>query len=489
MQYEPVIGLEVHAQLQTRSKMFCRCGTGYAGAEPNTHICPICAGFPGVLPIINAKAVELALRVGLALNCEVTPASRFDRKSYPYPDLPKGYQVSQYDLPLAQSGCVLLNTDGASRQIGIVRVHMEEDTGRLLHRRSADGTVYSLVDLNRSGVPLLEIVSAPDIRSAAEARAYVQKLRQLLRYIDASTGNMEEGALRVDANVSVRPVGTPEFGAKVEIKNLNSFGMVERALEYEIRRQTEALEGGEVVTQQTRGWDDAARVTVLQRTKEFASDYRYFPEPDLPPLVMTPARVEAVRGELAELPDVRRARFMTQYGLRSYDADVLTQTRETAEYFEEVVTLVGTRVPAKQAANWITGEMFRLTKQDGVGVAETRVSPELLAQLLELIAAGEISFASGRVLLEVVYNTGRSPRELAEEMELLQTSEVGDLDPLLDAVIASNPGPVGDFQRGKKQAVKVLIGQVMRETKGAARADVVENLLIEKLTGNGSGGS
>jgi aspartyl-tRNA(Asn)/glutamyl-tRNA(Gln) amidotransferase subunit B len=482
MKYEPVIGLEVHAQLQTRSKMFCRCSTQYAGAEPNTHICPVCAGFPGVLPVVNGRAVELATRVGLALNCEISPSSRFDRKHYPYPDLPKGYQISQYDLPLAVRGYVMLAGAHGERRIGIVRVHMEEDTGRLLHRTSPSGQVYSLVDLNRSGVPLLEIVSEPDISSAAEAREYVAKLRQILRYIDASTGNMEEGALRCDANVSVRPEGETELGAKVEIKNLNSFRMIERAIEYEIRRQVEALESGEGVQQETRGWDEAAGVTLSQRTKEYASDYRYFPEPDLPPVTVDDARREEIRSGLAELPDARRRRFVSQYGLTAQDAGVLTLARETAEYFEAVVANLQGRAPARLAATWVTGPLFALLNRDNLAITETRVSPALLAQLLEMLQAGEINRGSAGEVLEETYASGRPPREVAQERGLTQISDAGALVPIVRGVLERNPKAVEDFRNGKRQVVGFLIGQVMKETRGTAKQDTARSLILEEMS-------
>ncbi len=487
MSYEPVIGLEVHAQLQTRSKMFCRCSTQYAGAEPNTHICPICAGFPGVLPVVNRRAVELATRVGLALNCEISPSSRFDRKHYPYPDLPKGYQTSQYDLPLALRGHVTLGDNGQQRRIGIVRVHMEEDTGRLLHRSSPSGEVYSLVDLNRSGVPLLEIVSEPDIRSAVEAREYVTKLRQVLRYIEASTGNMEEGALRCDANVSVRPVGQAEYGAKVEIKNLNSTRAIERAIEYEIRRQIEALESGDGVRQETRGWDDAAGVTLGQRGKEYASDYRYFPEPDLPPLTMSESRRGEIHRGLAELPDARRERFVALYGLTPQDAADLTLTRETADYYEAVVAELREAAPARLAANWVRGPLFGLVNRDNLAITDARVSPKLLAELLRMLHDGEVNATAAREMLEETYRTGRSPREVAVERGLMQVSDASALGPVVRAVLERNPKAVADFRKGKQQVVGFLIGQVMRETKGTASQDTARTLLLEELSGSQAG--
>jgi len=481
-QYEPVIGLEVHAQLLTRSKMFCRCSTTYAGAAANTHICPICAGFPGVLPVTNAHAVELATRVGIALSCEIAETSRFDRKHYPYPDLPKGYQVSQYDLPLASGGSVTLGDGEESRRIGIVRVHMEEDTGRLLHRTAPNGTVYSLVDLNRSGVPLLEIVSEPEIRSAAEAREYVMKLRQILRYIGASSGNMEEGALRCDANVSIRPVGEYVLGAKVEIKNLNSFRMIERAIDHEISRQIQALEAGTTIEQETRGWDEAAGVTLAQRAKEYASDYRYFSEPDLPPLTVSADRLRDVLGKLAELPDARRARLVLQYGVTSDDASVLTTTRETADYFEAVVAHLDGRVPARLAAGWVTGELFRLLNRDALSITDSRVTPTLLAELVEMVHSGEVNRGSGRAILEELYGSGGSPRGIATERDLTQISDTDALAPVVRIVLDNNPRAVGEYFSGKQQVIGFLVGQVMKATGGTADSATVRALLLRELS-------
>lgn len=482
MRYEPVIGLEVHAQLLTQSKMFCRCSAQYAGAEPNTHICPVCAGFPGTLPVLNENAVELALRVGLALNCEIMTSNRFDRKHYPYPDLPKGYQISQYDLPLLRGGSVtIVGEDDQPRTIGLTRIHMEEDTGKSLHRRSPSGEVYSLIDLNRSGVPLLEIVSQPDMRSAAEARLYVTKLRQILRYIDACSGNMEEGALRVDVNISVRPEGSEQYGTKIEIKNLNSFRSVERALDYEIDRQIRVLEAGETIPQQTRGWDEVSGETVMQRVKEYADDYRYFPEPDLPPLSISIDRIEQARANLAELPDARRERFVEQYALPVYDAALLTGSRETADYYEEVVSSLSDGAPPKLAANWIIGDLFRLLKGTSLSPSDTKVSPALMAELVGLVHSGEVNQGSARVLLEDVYNTGRSPAELASEKGLRQVSDEGALGDVVVEVISGNPAAVEDYRSGKKQAIGFLIGQVMKQTRGTAKADTVRTLIQRKL--------
>jgi aspartyl-tRNA(Asn)/glutamyl-tRNA(Gln) amidotransferase subunit B len=481
MHYEPVIGLEIHAQLRTRSKMFCRCSADYAGAEPNTHICPICAGFPGVLPVINDHAVELALRVGLALGCDITPVSRFDRKNYHYPDLPKGYQISQYDLPLATNGRVTLGGPQDAHDIGIVRVHMEEDTGKSLHRRGPDGQVYTLVDLNRSGVPLLEIVSAPDIRSAAEAREFATKLRQILRYIEASSGNMEEGALRVDANVSVRPVGQTTLGEKVEIKNMNSFRSIERALDHEIRRQSDALARGERVTQETRGWDEALGVTLEQRTKEFAHDYRYFPEPDLPPLTVSEERRQQTLAGLAELPDARLTRFVEQYGLAPYDAEVLTTGRDTADYYEAVLTHLPGADGAKLAANWVLTDLFRLLKHDNAPIAQTLATPPLLAELLGMLRAGEVNPGSAREILAETHRTGRSPRAVAAERGLAAIGDSDELAPTVQAVLERNPRAVSDYRSGKRQALAFLIGQTMEETKNRAKADSVRALLLHEL--------
>lgn len=477
-EFEIVIGLEVHAQLLTASKMFCPCSAQYAAAPPNTHVCPICLGLPGALPVINRKAVEYTIMTGLALNCEIPATSKFDRKNYHYPDLMKGYQISQYDAPLCRNGWLTVAADGGERRVGITRVHLEEDTARLLHQVEPGGESYSLVDVNRSGVPLMEIVSEPDIRSPEEARQYLIKLRAILQYLGISTGNMEEGSFRCDANISLRPRGATAFGAKVEVKNMNSFRAVFRALEYEARRQAEVLRAGGRIEQETRGWVDAKGITVGQRTKEYAHDYRYFPEPDLPPLALAPALVEDLRRRLPELPDARRTRFIAQYGLTPYDAELLTASREMAEYFERAA---GLHPNAKTVANWMTGELFRLLNANNLELAAAKVTPELLAELLALVDRGELSVSAAKTVFEDVFASGRSPAEVVRERSLGQVSDADALRAVVRQVVAANPQAVADYRAGKKQAAGFLVGQVMKATKGAANPGVVNRVLSEVL--------
>ncbi len=482
MEYEAIIGMEVHAQLLTKSKMFCRCSADYVAAEPNTHVCPICLGMPGVLPVINQKAVEYTIMTALALNCRIPEFSKFDRKNYFYPDLPKGYQISQYDLPLSLDGWLEIEVDGETRRIGIERVHLEEDTAKLVH---VDG--HSLIDFNRAGVPLMEIVSRPDIRTPEEARQYLTKLRTILRYLGVNSGNMEEGAMRCEANISVRPKGATEFGTKVEVKNLNSFHSVKLALEYEIERQTRILEAGGHIEQVTMGWDEARGVTVVQRTKEYAHDYRYFPEPDLPPLVLSREWVEGVRARLPELPDAKRARFMEQYGLSRYDASVLTVERPVADYFEACVhalppSLRGKEEAAKTVANWITGELFRLLKAADIEIEAIKVTPKALAELLDLVEKGTISISMAKDVFGEMFQTGRSPSQIVQEKGLAQISDVEELSRIVEQVIAENPGPVAEYLGGKEPVLRFLIGQVMKATRGKANPHLVNELLKQKLS-------
>jgi aspartyl-tRNA(Asn)/glutamyl-tRNA(Gln) amidotransferase subunit B len=477
-QYEIVIGLEVHAQLLTESKMFCACSAQYASAPPNTHLCPVCLGLPGALPVMNRRAVEYTVMTGLALNCEIPDYSKFDRKNYHYPDLMKGYQISQYDAPLCRKGWLAVTVDGAERRVGITRVHLEEDTARLLHHVEPGKESYSLVDVNRSGVPLMEIVSEPDIRSAEEARQYLVKLRAILQYLGISTGNMEEGSFRCDANISLRPRGTTAFGAKVEVKNMNSFRAVFRALEYEAQRQAEVLAGGGRISQETRGWVDARGVTVGQRTKEFAHDYRYFPEPDLPPLSLAPERVDELRSGLPELPDARRARFISEHGLSAYDAELLTASRETAAFFDRAVALHSN---AKAVSNWMTGELFRLLNANNLDISASKVTPERLAELLSLVDHGEISINAAKTVFEEVFLTGASPAAVVKEKGLSQVSDVDTLREVVRQVAAANPQAVADYRAGKKQASGFLVGQVMKATKGTANPGVVNQVLAEVL--------
>jgi len=474
MDYEAVIGMEVHAQLLTESKMFCRCSADYAAAEPNTHVCPVCLGMPGVLPVINQKAVEYTVMTALALNCQIPEFSRFDRKNYFYPDLPKGYQISQYDLPLSRNGWLEIEAGGEARRIGIERVHLEEDTAKLVHLGG-----HSLVDFNRSGVPLMEIVSRPDIRTPEEARQYLTKLRTILRYLGVNSGNMEEGAMRCEANISLRPLGSKGLGTKVEVKNLNSFHSVKMALEYEIERQRRILEAGGTIDQETMGWDEARGVTVVQRSKEYAHDYRYFPEPDLPPLILSREWVEGIRARLPELPDARRDRFMEQYGLSRYDAGVLTAERSVADYFESCVRA---HPDAKTVANWITGELFRLLKAADIEIEASKVTPNALAELLGLVEKGTISISMAKDVLGEMFETGRPALQIVKERGLTQISDTEELSRIVEQVIAENAGPVAEYLGGKEPVLRFLVGQVMKATRGQANPHLVNELLKQKLS-------
>lgn len=482
--YEVVIGLEVHAQLLTQSKMFCRCSALYADAAPNTHNCPICMGMPGVLPVINEQAVAYTVMTALALNCSIPSFSKFDRKNYFYPDLPKGYQISQYDIPLSRNGYLAIKLQGQEKRIGIHRVHLEEDTGRLLHRTAPDGTTFSLVDLNRAGVPLIEIVSEPDMRSAEEARLYLQQLRTILVYLGVSSGRMEEGSLRCDANISVRSVGETRLGTKTEIKNMNSFRAVQRALDYEAARQIELLHSGGTVVQETRGWVEAKGITVSQRSKEQAHDYRYFPEPDLPPLVLSAQWVEGVRANMPELPEAKRLRFSEQYDLSNYDADLLTSERAVADYFEEAVAQGrqgDLRTRPKAVANWITSDLSRLLNAAGKDISACPVTPGGLAGLIDLLAQERISGSQAKEVLEKSFATGEQPVAIIEKEGIAQLSDQGQLEQIVEEVIAANPKAVEDFQGGKETSVTWLIGQVMKRSGGRAKPPLVRTLLLEKL--------
>ncbi len=476
--YEIVIGLEVHTELLTNTKMFCGCAN-QPGAAPNSNVCPVCLGLPGSLPVINQRAVELTALTGLALNCSIEEFTRFDRKNYFYPDLMKGYQISQYQYPIARNGWIEIEHDGQRQRVGIRRVHLEEDTAKLTHRIDpATGRPYSLVDVNRAGVPLIEIVSEPDIHSAEQARLYLMELRSILQYLGVSTGNMEEGAFRCDANVSVRPIGSAELGVKVEVKNMNSFRAVFRALEYEAERQLAAIDRGESVTQETRGWSEDRGITVSQRTKEYAEDYRYFPEPDLPPLALTPQWTARIRMQLPELPSARRRRFVDQYGLSPYDAELLTASRATADYFEETVRLFDR---PKTVANWMTGELFRLLNASGLGIESSKVSPPGLASLLKLIDEGTISIRAAKDVFERMFQTGESANQVVEALGLRQISDAAALEHLVDQAIASNPKSVEDYRAGKVQALGFLVGQVMKASRGKANPAVVNSLLRARL--------
>ncbi|MGB6837125.1 MAG: Asp-tRNA(Asn)/Glu-tRNA(Gln) amidotransferase subunit GatB [Dehalococcoidia bacterium] len=485
-EYETIIGLEVHVQLATKSKMYCRCSTDYADSPPNTHVCPVCLGMPGVLPVINRQAVEYTLMTALALNCEIPEFSKFDRKNYPYPDLMKGYQISQYDLPLSRNGWLEIEVDGETRRIGITRVHLEEDVAKLLHRQDQSGETYSLVDVNRAGVPLMEIVSEPDIRSPEEARLYLVKLRQILQYIGVSRASMEEGAFRCDTNVSIRPRGNPELGGYVEIKNLNSFRAVYGALEYEVERQRDVLEAGERIEQETRGWLDEEGRTVVQRTKEYAHDYRYFPEPDLPPLTLSREYVEELRARLPELPDARRRRFREECGLSDYEANLLTETRARADYYDAAVALArgdGDLLArrAKLISNWMLGDLAHLLNVTETDISEVKVAPRQLYDMITLIEDGTISGKAAKSVFEEMFRTGKEPRQIVEGLGLTQISGSDELAGIVERVLAANPKPVADFQGGKEEALRFLVGQVMRETRGRANPALVNEILREKL--------
>jgi aspartyl-tRNA(Asn)/glutamyl-tRNA(Gln) amidotransferase subunit B len=485
MSYEPVIGLEVHAELLTNSKMFCGCAVvDSTEAPPNTVVCPICAGLPGTLPVINERALEFALRVGLALHCSVPELNVFARKNYFYPDLPKGYQISQYELPLAVNGWVDIETSaGASRKrIRIRRVHLEEDTGKLFHHDPHNELPeHSVVDLNRSGVPLLEIVTEPDMASVEEAKAYATQLRMLLRYLGVNSGDMEKGVIRFEANISVRPVGSAELLNRTEVKNLNSFRAMERATVYEIERQTKVWESGGTVAQQTMGWNEAKEVTVPQRGKEHAHDYRYFPEPDLPPLLIDPALVERVRAELPELPDAKRARFESQYGLSRYDADLLIEEVAVADYFEKAVASQKSEVRSpKSIANWITGELFRLMKESGQGIAEVAITPKDLAALTGLVG-GTLNINTAKTVFEEMYRTGRGPEAIVAEKGLAQVSDTGEIEKIIAEILDANPDQVATYLGGKATVEQWFFGQAMRRLKGQGNPQVIRQVLASRL--------
>jgi aspartyl-tRNA(Asn)/glutamyl-tRNA(Gln) amidotransferase subunit B len=478
--FEVVIGLEVHAQLLTKSKMFCSCSTDYANAAPNTHVCPICMGMPGVLPMINEQAVAYTIMTALALHCTIPEYSKFDRKNYFYPDLMKGYQISQYDIPLSRNGYLEIEQNGQTRRIGIHRVHLEEDTARLLHHGS-----YSLVDINRSGTPLMEIVSEPDMRTPEEAQLYMQKLREILVYIGVSSGRMEEGSLRCDANISVRPRGQQELGVKTEVKNMNSFRSVRRALEYEAQRQIELVRSGQPIHQETRGWVETRGITVSQRSKEYAHDYRYFPEPDLPPLVVSRAWVEELRAQLPELPDVRRARYMTEFGLSAQDANVLTEDKALGDYFEQVLAashVSDLKARAKAASNWVLSEVVRLLNANSLAISDSPLSPLALANLLDLLDNGRITGKQAKEILDEAFTSGELPETIVTKKGIKPPiSDSRELERIIEEVIANNSKAVNDYRGGKTNALQALVGQVMKQTRGQAKADIVQTLLRAKL--------
>ena len=474
MNYEAVIGLEVHAQLQTNTKIFCGCETAF-GEEANTRTCPVCIGMPGVLPVLNRKAVEYIIKTGLATHCTVASFSRFARKNYFYPDLPKGYQISQYELPLCEKGYVEIVVDGAVKKVGLTRIHLEEDAGKNLHQ---SGGGASLVDLNRAGTPLMEIVSEPDIRSSDEAAEYLKKLRSILRYIEVSDADMEKGNFRCDINISLRPAGAKEFGTRAEVKNVNSFKFVQKAIEYEIKRQAQVLDAGGKVVQETRLFDSSKGVTFSMRSKEEAHDYRYFPEPDLVPVVTAKETVESIGQTIPELPDAKRERFVKKYELPAYDADMLTQSRAMAAYYEEATGLSGR---PKVVSNWMMGELMRLLNAENREIEDCPVRPDRLAGLVKLIEAGTISTKIAKTVFEEMYKSGKDAATVVKEQGLTQVSDSGAIEQIIADVISANPAQHADYKAGKEKLFGFFVGQVMKASKGKANPELVNELLKKKL--------
>jgi len=472
--YETVIGLEVHVELATATKIFCSCPTEF-GKEPNTHVCPVCLGLPGSLPVLNKRVVEFAIKAGLALNCEIPRFAKFDRKNYFYPDLPKAYQISQYDLPLAINGYLEFELNGETKRVGITRVHLEEDAGKLLHGELAD---YSLADYNRTGVPLIEIVSEPELRSPEEAKAYLEKLKSIIQYTGISDVKMEEGSLRCDANVSIMPAGSKEFGTRSEIKNMNSFKAVQRGLAYEVERQREVLEAGGRVLQETRRWDEHKAITYAMRSKEEAHDYRYFPDPDLVPIVVEPDWVAEIRQSLPEMPDARRKRYLSKWGLSEYDAAVITAYKAMADFFEATLAEYH---DAKAVANSLMGEILKYLNAQGMEIQQTKLTPLHLAELLKLQSDGIISGKIAKTVFEEMFNSGKRPAEIVKEQGLVQISDQDAIAAIVAQVIADNPKSVADFKAGTEKALGFLVGQVMKISRGRANPEIANQLLREKL--------
>lgn len=478
MNYEVVIGLEVHVELKTKTKIFCSCPNEF-GSEPNKNVCPRCLGLPGTLPVLNEKVLEYAIKAGLALNCEIAEFSKFDRKNYFYPDLTKAYQISQFDLPICEHGYLDIDVDGNHKRIGITRIHMEEDAGKLVHEGDTISVSdSSLVDYNRAGVPLIEIVSEPDMRSAEEAKAYLEKLKAYIEYTGVSDVKMEQGSLRCDANVSVRPFGQKEFGTRAEVKNLNSFRAVQKAIEYEVERQIELIEDGGKVVQETRTWDDAQGITLSLRGKEEANDYRYFPDPDLTPLIISRDYVEEIRKTIPELPDVKKERLISEMGLPEYDAGVITSSKGLAAFFDETVAIYP---DAKKVCNWLMVEFCRLLNSESVEIENSQVTPEKLAALLKLVDDGKISGKIAKTVFEEMFISGKDPEAIVEEKGLVQISDEGALGAMIDKIIAENPKSVEDYKSGNKKALGFFVGKIMKETQGQANPGMVNKMLTERL--------
>ena len=475
MEYEPVIGLEVHAQLLTKTKIFCGCSTKF-GAAPNSNTCPICLGMPGVLPVMNKKVVEYTIKMAVATHCRINRENSFARKNYFYPDLPKGYQISQYAYPLAEGGYVDVEINGGKRRIGITRIHMEEDAGKSIHDENQPS---SYVDLNRAGVPLIEIVSEPDMRSPEEGVGYLRRLHEILVYLEICDGNMEEGSFRCDANISLRPKGEEKFGIRAELKNMNSFRNVQRALEYEIKRQQYVLESGGEVMQETRLWDDSQGVTHPMRSKEEAHDYRYFPDPDLVPLVISEEWIEEVRKTIPELPLRKRGRFVKEYNIPPYDAGVLTASRDLADFYEEAVKHSG---KPKIASNWIMGDILGHLKDDKKDIKDSPVTPEALAKMINFIEDGTISGKIAKEVFEEMWKTGKQPKEIIEEKGLVQITDIGALETAIGEILEANPAQLEQYKQGKEKVFGYFVGQVMKVTKGKANPKLVNEILRKKLS-------
>ena len=474
MDYETVIGLEVHAQLKTVSKLFCSCSTHF-GSSPNSQVCPVCSGMPGVLPVLNKKAIEFALKMALAVKCRINPSNRFARKNYFYPDLPKAYQISQFAQPLAEFGHIILSTENGNKKIGITRIHMEEDAGKLMH----EGGKTSKVDFNRCGVPLIEIVSEPDMRTPEEAKEYMMALRDILDYLEICDCNMEEGSLRCDANISLRPRGQEKLGTKTELKNMNSFRFLQKAIEYEIERQTQILDDGGTIIQDTRLWDEGKGITLSMRTKEEAHDYRYFPEPDLVPVEIDDTWVDRLKSELPELPDQKHSRFISQYSIPPYDAKMLTSSKAMANYYETCVELLN---EPKTISNWVMGELSRILNAEGIAIEQSPITPQHLTGLLKEINKGTISGKIAKTVFEEMAETGKDPQTIISEKGLQQIADPTAVESIIDQVIEANPGPVTDYRGGKQKTFGFLVGQVMKASRGKANPQLVNQLLKQKLS-------